>query len=172
MFSVVSVCSRGGSNVTNIHYVLDLTIQDPLALVIPPPVQELPNSSPTPRYVQNCLTWTSLNRAPWTWSNVFNFDLSVQGAPLTPHPSDVFIIKHVRLTSERLASYWNAFLLKIYFFQNNLQKPIIKLSSGLDAILEKILQGVGIKATLYYLWGREIDNSFYLPDLHLLFTTP
>ena len=51
-----------------------------------------------PRHVQTCSTWTSLYRDP----------------PLPRASLNLFIMKNVRLTNLRLASYWNAFL---FFFR-------------------------------------------------------
>ena len=65
-------------------------------------------------------TWVVANPPRQTCSNLFNLDLTVQPPPPPPAPapypqtcSNLFIMKRLRLTSGRFASYWNVFL-----FQN------------------------------------------------------
>ena len=70
--------------------------------------------------------WTSPYRdlglapSPQTCSNLFNVDLTVQSPP-PPRPrtcSNLIIMKHVRLTSGQLTSYFNDFLFKFVLWIN------------------------------------------------------
>ena len=91
MFSVMCICQsvclqeQGVVSVTITHDALDLTVQGP-----PPDMFKLVQPGP------HCT-----------------------GTQLRPWPprvcSNLFIVKHVRLTSRQFASYWNAYCLVNFF---------------------------------------------------------
>ena len=52
---------------------------------------------------------------PRECSNLFNFDLTLQETPPPPTCPNLFTMKDVQSVGDRLASYWNAFLLQVYY---------------------------------------------------------
>ena len=71
----------------------------------PPKTQGLPQPAP-PGHATSLYRWPLQVTAPWTWY----LTAHVPPAPASQICSNLFIMKDVRLASERFASYWNAFL--------------------------------------------------------------
>ena len=125
MFSCMSVCPQGGPHVGIIYGMLDSSRQHLVPL-------DIRHRTPGPVPPASDIWWPLLE----TCLNLFT-----RGPHPHPISSDIrWSLKHIRFTSGRYASYWNAFLLILYSNTRQRNKQNDSLAVWHIATVELLVQ--------------------------------